>query len=254
MAIVKCINCNRDISDKSNECIHCGYIFFKEKTNICSECGNIIEKGEVRCGKCGCPIFVKHKFNKKAIIGAIIVVLAIIGVVFGGIKVNKMHEQKVAMEVSEQYEKNLFDITSKMIEGAADAEKCGNKILRVWDNSILRKSDLETDKYTKTNGIFNDDFNYSLNALTSDSDFVSIIDGIRDNNHEVNVLMKNMKNPPKEWEDVYKDLMNCYERYVAYIELAEYPKGSYNSYSENFGKAGDDLSNAYAKMRLHLGY
>ena len=254
MAIVKCSNCNGDISDRANECIHCGHIIFKENPNICSECGNMIKKGEARCSKCGCPIFVKNKPGKKCIIIAIITLLAIISAMFGVIKVNKMYEQRIELKASEQYERNLFDITGKMLEGAADAEKCCNKRLNVWKNSIWKKSDLKTDKYTKTNGVFNDDFNDSLNILEKDAEFVNIINGIIENNHEVNMLIKNMKNPPKEWEKEYKDLMNYYENYVAYIDLAIYPKGSYNSYSEDCNKADAAFNKAYGKMRMHLGY
>ena len=76
----------------------------------------------------------------------------------------EQEEQKVK-ELAKQYEKNLNTIVYKMLNGAADAESCGNKIKKVWSNTIWEDDDPETDKYTKTNGVFNEDFNTSLTAL-----------------------------------------------------------------------------------------
>lgn len=95
-----------------------------------------------------------------------------------------------------------------MLNGAADAESCGNKIKKVWSNTIWEDDDPETDKYTKTNGVFNEDFNTSLTALFTDPDFMKTIDDIEKNQSEVNKIMKDMKNPPEEWEDAYNDLKN----------------------------------------------
>lgn len=44
MALIKCKECNKEISDKANACIHCGSPITKKK--ICKECGNIIKKDE----------------------------------------------------------------------------------------------------------------------------------------------------------------------------------------------------------------
>ena len=58
-----------------------------------------------------------------------------------------------------------------MIMGAIKAEDSGNLIHDVWYNTIYKESDSKTDKYTKTNHSFNEDFNTSLTALMSDDDF-----------------------------------------------------------------------------------
>lgn len=36
MALIKCPECGKEISDKSEKCIHCGYPLVKEKNTICN--------------------------------------------------------------------------------------------------------------------------------------------------------------------------------------------------------------------------
>ena len=35
MALIKCPECGKEISDKSEKCIHCGFPLVKEKNTIC---------------------------------------------------------------------------------------------------------------------------------------------------------------------------------------------------------------------------
>ena len=49
----------------------------------------------------------------------------------------------------EAYGENLERVTYLMLDGAADAETCGNLIKNVWYNAIYEVSDSKTDKYTR---------------------------------------------------------------------------------------------------------
>lgn len=51
MALVKCKNCGKEISDKSKQCIHCGFEPKEIVKNICKECGKEIENNI--CNYCG---------------------------------------------------------------------------------------------------------------------------------------------------------------------------------------------------------
>lgn len=60
MALIKCEDCGKEISDKSSACIHCGCpIILKRK---CEECGQDINDNDKVCSYCGCPI---EEFQKK---------------------------------------------------------------------------------------------------------------------------------------------------------------------------------------------
>ena len=53
MALIKCNECGKEISDKAKQCVHCGYDNNKIK---CNECGKEISKNADVCFHCGNPI------------------------------------------------------------------------------------------------------------------------------------------------------------------------------------------------------
>ena len=65
MALIKCPECGKEISDKATNCIYCGSILKKEENldntiQKCSECGEILSETDEVCPKCGCPISNKE--------------------------------------------------------------------------------------------------------------------------------------------------------------------------------------------------
>ena len=57
MALIKCNECGKEISDKSAECLYCGSLIEKvEKKIKCSECGSQVYSKSDVCTYCGCPI------------------------------------------------------------------------------------------------------------------------------------------------------------------------------------------------------
>lgn len=62
MALIKCKSCNKEISDKSKTCIHCGHPI--EREIYCIECGNLIGENENFCNKCGCHVEIETSKDK----------------------------------------------------------------------------------------------------------------------------------------------------------------------------------------------
>jgi len=57
MALIKCPECNTEISDRAEKCIKCGFPMAKYVPPVkCPECGNEAPGGAVTCGKCGFPL------------------------------------------------------------------------------------------------------------------------------------------------------------------------------------------------------
>ena len=54
MALVKCEECKKDISDKAASCPHCGCPVVKKVE--CSECGHLLDPNDKICHECGCPV------------------------------------------------------------------------------------------------------------------------------------------------------------------------------------------------------
>jgi len=277
MALIKCPGCGELISDRSAKCVKCGYILqeeVQEEKKACPECGAELEKGAEICSNCGCPVEIEQptetdastgtesssqqvevvgiktnpKNKKKLIIIIIVAVVAVIALLAGGSAVKKQN----AVKASAAYEENLQLATYSMLTGASEAETCGNLIKQVWYNAIYEEKDSETDEYTRPDGYFVSDFNDALQNLFSDSDFTGQIADIEDNQDTVAKLMKELQNPPEEWEAAYDDLQELYDAYLDLTNLVTSPSGSLQTYSSNFNDADSETANAYEKMSLYF--
>ena len=65
MPLIKCPNCNEEISDKADKCIHCGAELVKTSASFCEDCGTPINDGEDFCSKCGCPVKQEVELKEK---------------------------------------------------------------------------------------------------------------------------------------------------------------------------------------------
>ena len=139
-----------------------------------------------------------------------------------------------------------------MLDGAANAETAGNLIKNVWYNTIYEKRDTTTDKYTMKSGRFVEDFNDALGNLFSDEEFQKNISEIQDNQDEVTFYLKQLKNPPKEYEEAYTVLKTYYESYLSMTKMVINPTGSLQSFSDDFNNLDTETVDAYEKMKLYL--
>ncbi|MBQ4550349.1 MAG: zinc ribbon domain-containing protein [Oscillospiraceae bacterium] len=278
MALIKCSHCEKEISDKAKVCPQCGQPVVlvtpapEEKPILCEECGTEIPEGVDACPNCGCPVSINDEIveetpqkvevtavnlpkmnqnTKKYIIIASVAVLAIIIAFFVG---NKMKEQKLAEEAAQRsanYASSLKTASYTMLLGAIDAEDAGNLIKSVWYNAIYEEYDSETNKYTRPNGYYVD-FNDALSNLFSDHDFSSKVSSIESNQELVAELMKDLKNPPEEYEDAYEAIKELYDAYTALTNLATNPTGSLQTFSQTFNEADTAVANCYDAMNLYI--
>lgn len=175
MALVKCKNCGKEISDKATACPTCGTPINKPENQRCTECGFILSSEDNICQIAAAypkqwiatkieipnvqPTKRESKRKKPLIIVAVILIFAIIA---SAISFTYYKKQKTI----EDYQSNLSLATSTMLNSAVKAEDAGNLIHDVWYNTIYEKSDSRTNKYTYSSDYgFNSDFNTSLNAL-----------------------------------------------------------------------------------------
>lgn len=271
MAMIQCKHCGKDVSDKARNCPHCGEVLMEEIPEVdfdnehilhCNECNTELSNDATVCPNCGCPVPEKEReatqkvevtavklkvkqSTKKYVAIAVVIVIAsaIIGIIASNDHKNNLREE---------YSSNLELATYTMLSGAADAESAGNLIKKVWYNSIHEERDSETDKYTRPNGYFVDDFNEALATLLSDVDFKSSISDIKDNQSTVSSLMKQLKNPPEEYEEAYYALKEFYDAYLELTNLATNPTGSLQSYSSNFNEADSNTLNRFNAVSLYI--
>lgn len=56
MAMIKCPECGKDISNQSDKCIYCGFPIRNEDMIVCSNCGILNQAGSTFCSSCGNPM------------------------------------------------------------------------------------------------------------------------------------------------------------------------------------------------------
>ena len=56
MAMIKCPECGKDISNQSDKCIYCGFPIRNENMIVCSNCGVLNQAGSTFCSSCGNPL------------------------------------------------------------------------------------------------------------------------------------------------------------------------------------------------------
>ena len=57
MALIKCSECNKEISSSAKVCPHCG---IKQSNEVCPECGKKLKGDEQNCPECGFPLVKKQ--------------------------------------------------------------------------------------------------------------------------------------------------------------------------------------------------
>ncbi len=171
---------------------------------------------------------------------------------------NKKAEQKAkeekekARQQAEDYQATYDTLVTYMLDDAASAENIGNLIIKVWHNAIWSIADEETDKFTKKNGKFGNDFNDALSTLFSDENFSKMCSDLATNQSQVKDEMKNMLNPPEGYENAFMSLESMYNSYITFTNIVLNCDGSLESFSKDFGEADEDFIQKYHSAVLYM--
>lgn len=209
----------------------------------CPKCEETISEKATVCTRCNSAVKQKQKKHKGTIISIIVFALIVVSVLGIGIS-QKAKELK--------YYSNMETVSFTMLDGATKAEDAGNLIKSVWYNAIFEERNSETDKYTMKNGKFVDDFNDALSELFADENFSNSISEIVTNQSDGANLMKQLKEPPKKYEEAYSVLKVYYDNYLKMTKIVINPTGSLNTFSEDFNTYDNNTVDSYEKMKLYL--
>lgn len=240
MALIVCPECGKEISDKVKACPHCGYPF-PENEQVAST-PQQVEVTAVNLG----PKDPKKK--KKVLLGGAVAVIAIIAVIVIVFAV----KQNQAAAMRQEYIDNLRLIQVQMLSSGSVAEQMCNTTKSVWYNTIYEERDSKTDRYCMSNGKFNEDFNDSLNALYSNSDTITVVDGLKENRETIAALMNDLQNPPDEFTACFSTVESMYDAYWGLTGLAISPSGSLKTYSEEFRTYDSDFMKYYEKLDTQI--
>ena len=235
MALIKCPECGREISDKAVSCPSCGCPVTPAPQSE-QPVLNAVSRQAVSAAK------TPRKKNVRIVIAVVASLAIVICCVVG------FWRYQVAKARSE-YIQNLNEISSLMLRGGADAESLCNLTKGVWYNTIHKERNIETNPYTLVDppygSKFHDDFNDSLAVLYADESTKETISKIKDNRSAVSDLMSQLSQPTSEFERCYDTLTDLYDTYDKFTSLAISPSGSLQTYSSNFSDYDSDFASNY---------
>ena len=224
MALIKCPECGKEISDKSEKCVNCGCpIVPEEETNITI------------------PAKKTHKHAKN-----IILFITILLIISGSIYYFFIYSNK---KTNEEYLSNLRELQSFSFLGAVQAEKLCNNTYDVWNNYINSKKSSSTDKYTLGKyGVFVSSVEDAISNLYKDKPAEQAINIMNHNTAEVNKIIAKIQNPPDEYRDYYEIACNLYDNYIKYTNLALSPSGNIIEYKKNIDQLSAEYLTQYNKL------
>lgn len=245
MALIKCPECGKEISDKVKACPHCGFPLVEESAQMLP---NLTNPQEVEVT----GVKIKNLNTKRfLIIGFAFVAFLILAIV--GYKLYSEQKAKKDYETAFNiYVDNITTAQNLMLTAGTTSEEIANLTMKVWSNAIYKESDSETDKYTRPNGIFVSDFNIVLAILFEDPLIVAKVSFIKNNQDDVKDMMKKLQNPPKGLESCYSTITDLYSTYLGFTSLAINPSGSYISFSADFREKDSGFVDIYHKLEAEI--
>lgn len=259
MAMINCPECGQPVSDQAEKCVHCGCDLktshFEEEKRICIECGNELKEGEAFCPKCGCPAGgrtepvhdmpeyeyeyeepVKKKSGSMITAIVVIVVIAAIGFfIYTG------NQQEAYFTAAE----GILEEHNKCVATFNESKEL---LLSVWRNAITGAYDEKTDKFVYADGYLSDDFNDALKRLYEDEEYIAKLKILSDSNARMKILRKDLKNPPKEYEEYNEAFLKYVDNDIKLNNILIDPNGSLSSISEKL----NDLLEEQADLSLEM--
>lgn len=244
MALIVCPECNKQISDQAEACPHCGYP---------------LSKGIVTRYTKPDPAELKKKRDKIITVVCVFVIILGLAVMATCLLILKRNndaakaahqesvrqesirqesieqskaEEAARIEAYNQYVLMANTFMSEISSGEDETYSLCRLEKKVWYNAIWKISDSETDKYTKSNGVFVEDFNDALAAFDEDHSFE--IGYLLANRAQVETLHKKLMSAPSDLEKLSGKIDDLYVTYRKYTALIVEGGESYNSFSEKF--------------------
>ena len=243
MALIKCPECNREISDKVKNCPHCGYPLTKSEDDT--------QKVEIS----SVNIKIKEKNKRKIVLTIIIICCVILGII-GGVQLYKNQKAKADSQKYEEMVKSYIDniklLEVQMIAVGSEAEDLLNLTSRVWSNAIFEKEDSETNKYTKSNGAFVSDFNTAIINIFSDSEIQEKIADIEKGQDNVSSLLKTLQEVPEGYEKIYDTITELSTAFRSLTDFAINPQGNLQTFNSTKQEKIDDFMDLYNKLETQM--
>lgn len=202
------------------------------------------------------PVAQEKSKSHKGIWAIVIVLMLAIVVLIGWLTYEKIQEDKQKEEKLNEmvaYHNTLIDYYNELIDGAKAAEESSVLILNVWQNTIYKKEDDETDKFTiDDNGKFYENYQDALDVLYNEESFKQGKEDILKQQEKVDKLYKKLMNPPEQYEEGFDIAKKLYSAYTDLCLCGTKPSGNINSASSRYTEADNDCGKYIKELRLFI--
>lgn len=220
---------------------------------ICEKCSWENVEGSSFCNKCGYELgkvmnsdlnqneenHIK-KSNKKKIFLLLSILLVLIITVSGviGYKIHneniKKQEELKAKNALKQYQTDFITNTINLLGETYLTETMCTEISDTWRKAI------NSDK----------DFNDEIASLFNKWKYLGDLQKRDDAKNKLEKEMKDIQNPPKEYEEAHKLLVDIYSTYTQIYNQAISPKGSLTTYVQEVNQNISDIDKLYEKLKI----
>lgn len=227
-----CQKCNWDNVEGSSFCNNCGYDLKQTMDSDLNQ-NDIPELSQDEKKRTG-------KSNKKKIflLLAMFLLLAIAISSVIGYKIHneniKKQEEAKALNALKQYQTEFISNTIILLEETYLTEKMCSEVSETWRSAI------DSDK----------DFNDEIISLYKSWKYVGDLQKRDDAKNKLENGMKEIQNPPKEYVEAHKLLVDIYTTYTQIYSQATNPKGSLTTYLQDVNQNISDFDKLYEKLKV----
>ena len=231
MALINCAECGKEISDKSTQCIHCGNPIVTSSDINTTDSNISSSKKEIASSE----VYVeKTSKNKKRSFVLIIFVFAIIITSVGAYLYFQNNNSIYNAKIIE-----TRGIMAKTVVGSLDVLTMVNNI---WHDAIFDEYKVETSSYVFSNNLMvANDFNEAIGLYYDSETTQDKLDRLDDNLKEIQNNMKELNSPTPSMKEAYEIMKSLHEYAIKIANLAKYPTGSYDDFSDRYNTLIDEF-------------
>lgn len=216
MALIKCPECEKEISDTIKKCPNCGYKI--------------------------------KKTSKKAIVAIISALIVVLVGITTFVVISSNNKKMEAKQYEREYNELLTEVGGRIYLNGLISQLYCYDIGQVWYNSIFDKSDYRYDKYTKEKyGYGYNDFSTSIANYKNAND--ESLNKLKEVKNEIGNDIKQLKKLPNEdYQDVYDEIVIFYGVFSKLVDSAVSPSGTYKDYISTYNSYASDFEASYNRL------